>query len=234
MFRFLFVLTVLFFPALQTHAQQARPPVVIELFTSEVCSFCPPADQFLGELAGQDSIIALACHVTYFPGEDSSFAKEFCDRRQDRYIDNMQDVDTNYTPQMVINGYYDAIGYQPDKVSAAILKGRAEKIGRIILNPAGVNEFTMSLPALKAHQNLDLVLVSFRAPKTKTMTSGPNMGQRITYTNVVHSIHNIGAWDGSAQARSLTTASSSNIGGFAVLAQDRRTGKILAAGQVRI
>ncbi len=226
---FLLFCTILILPV-QAFAQQGQPPVVIELFTSEFCGFCPPADEFLGELASKDGIIALACHVDYFPGEESFLAKSFCERRQDRYIDYMSNVNTNYTPQMVLNGHHDAIGSQPDKVNAAILKSRGEKIGRIGLTLLQANEYRLSLPVLSAPKNLDLILVSFRAPKTLTMKRGSNIGQRVTYTNVMHSVHNIGPWDGSSQVRSLTTASSPNIGGFAVLAQDRRTGRIFAAG----
>ncbi len=222
---------------LPAFAQNVKPPVVIELFTSEVCGYCPPADEFLGELSEQEGIIALACHVDYFSSARTkmNFEKPFCAQRQSNYVSRNKNMTQKYTPQMIFNGGHEAIGTKPDKVGAAILKARGENIKRLVLSPKSASEYTLILPDLHQGQRpqIDLVLISFRKPQTVTMTSGPNMGQQVTYTNVVHSQHSLGSWDGRAGIRNITSSASPNIGGFAVLAQARGSGKIVAAGSVR-
>ena len=227
-FLFLFI-GLMTAPAIATE----KPPVVVELFTSEVCGFCPPADKFLGSLAGQSGIIALACHVDYFRVDGSHLPKSFCTDRQKKYIAGMTDVRANYTPQMVVNGHMDAIGYEADQVSAAILKGRSEQIERIALSPKGTNSYSVILPDLKRPTQTDLVLISYKKPQTVTLTRGPNLGQQVTYTNVVQSLHNIGSWDGRAALREIDTRATAGIGGFVLLAQDTLTGRILAVGEIK-
>ena len=101
----------------------AGEAVVVELFTSQGCSSCPPADRILGELAERDDVIALALHVDYWDylGWKDEFASPQYTKRQRAYA-RAAGERTIYTPQMVIGGQDHVIGSRPMKVSQAIQK----------------------------------------------------------------------------------------------------------------
>ena len=99
----------------------ADSPVVVELFTSQGCSSCPPADKMLHALAERDDVIALALHVDYWDyiGWKDVFAQAKFSKRQREYavVGGRRSV---YTPQMVVNGVTDVVGGKPMKLSEAI------------------------------------------------------------------------------------------------------------------
>jgi hypothetical protein len=106
-------------------------PVVVELFTSQGCSSCPPADRLLGELAQRDGVLPLSFHVTYWDrlGWPDTFGLEASTRRQNDYADWLR-LGTMYTPQMVIGGRIDVVGSSRGRVLEAIdLLGRQGEAG---------------------------------------------------------------------------------------------------------
>lgn len=213
-------------------AADAPPPVVLELFTSQGCSFCPPADALMGQMIQQQSIIGLSCHVDYFGVRQNSLGKSFCTKRQIDY-NRLIGTGPRYTPQLVINGHMDMIGYEAGKVSAAILKARAEKVKSISLASTGAGSYTFSLPAVgTGNDPLTLWLAIYDAPKSMAMTEGNNFGKKITYYNAVSTLQDLGTWDGKPVARALTPALQTGSAGFAVIAQNTRTGHIVAAGSI--
>ena len=96
-------------------------PTVVELFTSQGCHSCPPADAYLGVLSGRDDIIALAHHVDYwnYIGWKDPFSSPQATERQHSYARAMRKRSV-YTPQMVIDGRYDAVGSRRSQVDRAI------------------------------------------------------------------------------------------------------------------
>lgn len=207
-------------------------PVVLELFTSQGCAFCPPADELLGQLAKQQSVIALACHVDYFGIRKESLGKAFCTSRQNTY-NRLIGTGPRYTPQLVVNGHMDMIGYEAGKVSAAIMKARSEKILNIAITPSNGDAYSFSLPAMNiGAEPISLWMAVYDAPKSMAMTEGNNFGKKVTYYNVVSKITDIGAWDGNAMSRNLYSGMNASSNGFAIIAQNTRTGKIIAAGSV--
>ncbi len=234
MIRILIVLLlVCLFPA-QVFAQDAKvpPPVVLELFTSQGCAFCPPADQLMGQMVQQQSIIGLSCHVDYFGVRSNDLGKSFCTKRQGDY-NRLIGAGPRYTPQLVINGHMDMIGYETGKVSAGILKARSEKVISIALKPVGDNTYSFSLPDIKKNGDpIALWMAVYDAPKSISITEGNNLGKKITYYNVVERIDDLGEWDGKAMARTVDAAFSPENNGIAVIAQNTRTGHIIAAGSI--
>lgn len=209
------------------------PPVVLELFTSQGCAFCPPADELMGQMIQQQSIIGLSCHVDYFGVRKNSLGKGFCTRRQSDY-NRLIGTGPRYTPQLVVNGHMDMIGYEAGKISAAILKARAEKISPIGIEPAGPEAYSVSLPFRSIGGDpVVLWLAVFDAPRSIAMTEGNNFGKTVTYYNVVSRLEDMGPWDGSAMARSVPVPSDPGSAGIAILAQNTRTGHIVAAGSIR-
>ena len=97
-------------------------PVVLEMFTSQSCSSCPPADRVLSQLEAQnDNIIALSCHVTYWNHLHwkDTLSKEFCSTRQRDYVRTLRSRGP-YTPQIMINGKHTMVGSQGGKIVRAI------------------------------------------------------------------------------------------------------------------
>lgn len=231
------------------HAQNAAPPlvtaqvvpreapaipapVVLELFTSQGCAFCPPADELMGQMIQQQSIIGLSCHVDYFTVRKNNLGKSFCTKRQSFY-NRVIATGPRYTPQLVVNGHLDMIGYETGKVSAAILKARAEKVKPIVFTGTGGQTYAFTLPEVKTGGDpVALWLALYDAPKSMAITEGGNLGKNVTYYNVVSEMRDLGQWDGKPEARAVEAAASQSGGGFAVIAQNARTGHILAAGSV--
>ncbi len=209
----------------------APSPVLLELFTSQGCAFCPPADELMGRMIQQQGIIGLSCHVDYFGVRQNSLGKSFCTRRQSDY--NRQiGKGPRYTPQLVVNGQAEVIGYETGKVSAAIMKARAAKTLSIPVTAAGADAYSFSLPDVNAGADpLSLWMVVYDAPKTMAIMEGNNFGRKMTYYNVVSQLNDLGAWDGKAVARAVRVSFEADNAGIAIFAQNMRTGKIIAVGK---
>jgi hypothetical protein len=123
-------------------------PVVVELFSAKSCVFCPQADRLFAELASQPGVIGLACHVDYLKDGDA-LAQDFCMGRQNWYMDRLH-AGPNYTPQLIVNGTKDAVGYKTDVVTALVHQKRADAIGQIAIRPLAADQantqFAVTLP----------------------------------------------------------------------------------------
>lgn len=238
MTRFFFIAVILLLPLPRAHAQTQEdaavpPPVVLELFTSQSCGFCPPADALIGQMAQQQSIIALSCHVDYFSVSQNSLGKSFCTRRQIGY-NRIIGTGPRYTPQLIVNGHLDMIGYQTGKVSAAILKARGEKVLPVSVQDNGEGQYSFALPAKDIkNEDVRLWMAIYDAPKTLSLTEGSNFGKKLTYYNVVSDIKDLGAWDGRALTQSLQAKLTDQNAGLVVIAQNVKTGNIIAAGDFK-
>lgn len=208
------------------------PPVVLELFSSQGCAFCPPADQLMGQMIQQKSVIGLSCHVDYFGVRQNSLGKSFCTQRQINY-NRLIGAGPRYTPELVVNGHMDMIGYETGKVSAAILKARAEKMKTVQLTSTGGNGYTFSLPAINVGNDpVHVWMAVYDAPHSIAITEGSNFGKKITYYNVVSKIDDLGVWDGKAKTQPVDAGFKPENNGLAVVVQNIRTGHILAAGSI--
>lgn len=118
----------------ETFEVKAKTPVVIELFTSQGCSSCPAADKFFEQLAGQDNVIALSCHVSYWNlgSWTDTLSQDFCDIRQHGLasLDNPPKI---YTPQMIMNGMNPFIGSRPEEIRSAISAARNQEVQPIAI-----------------------------------------------------------------------------------------------------
>ncbi len=102
-------------------AQEATPVTVLELFTSQGCSSCPPADALLNELSKRDGVLALTMPVNYWDylGWKDTLAAEQFTKRQRSYAEFRGDHEI-YTPQLIVNGLAQVVGSREDAVDAAI------------------------------------------------------------------------------------------------------------------
>ena len=203
-------------------------PVVIELFSSENCPACPPADAYLGELAKSDGLIAISCHVDYFGKGQGNLGKSICTDRQTRYIEQMGRK-SHFTPQMMINGHMSEIGYEQANVAAAVTKARSERVEKISIEAKAKNVFSFSVPQMSVNGDVEIWVAVFQQPKTLSQR-----GRNVTYSNVLKDYQSLGVWHGEKLTNVITPKLNNESAGFTVVAQEVESGKIIAAGQHRI
>ncbi len=178
-------------------ARAATPPVLVELFTSQGCSSCPPADKLAGKLAQRDDVIVTSLNVDYWDylGWRDTLAKPEYTQRQYDYARARGDGQV-YTPQMVVNGSLHAVGSNVAAVSSAIEKARALS-SRIPLNiVVGTDEVSISIAANSELGGGDVWLMAIKAKVPVEIKRGENSGSEVIYHNVVHKLSPAGMWKG--------------------------------------
>jgi hypothetical protein len=174
--------------------------VVLELFTSQGCSSCPPADALLGKLGAGQGVIALAWHVDYWNSVfwRDPYASAFATRRQRRYADRLGDE--VYTPAMVVNGSRMVVGSD----SAAILK--AISTADIFTVRLALKDGAVEIGA--AGEPVSALLVIYDPEETTQVGGGENGGRRLTEYYVVREATVLGSWDGTPQRLMLPAVAS--------------------------
>lgn len=172
-------------------------PVLVELFTSQGCSSCPPADAFMRQLAVRDDVIALALHVDYWDYIfDDTFGKAAHTDRQYGYAE-AAGRRMVYTPQMIIDGREDVVGNRPRDVNALIERHRATpRTVALTLRREG-DKIDISARALVAGQGPLVVEMARFIPQQDVMIDhGENAGHTYRYVNIVTDMQRLGRWDG--------------------------------------
>lgn len=228
-------------------AMQAEPLVVVELFTSQGCSSCPPADVFLSELARRQGVLALSLHVDYwnYMGWKDRFAMPDATLRQRAYNHRMGQRYV-YTPQMVIDGADQVEGAARAEIEAMLVEAR-KGIGRklpIRVSRGAINEVRVMLPAdkavmekkaaMQAKKAATLWLVAYDDEHTTEVTKGENRGRTVLNRNVVRSIKPVGHWEGKQVEVTVNLAEEIAAGykNCAVMLQAGEGGRILAAARL--
>jgi len=185
----------------------AEPRAVVELFTSQGCSSCPPADKLAGELANDPSLIVISLPVDYWDylGWKDTLAVPGHTKRQRAYAKTRGDREV-YTPQVVVNGTMHVLGSDQYAIEKAIRKTR--KDASVLALPVTVsvanNQISVNVPAAKdgaAQGEVWLCPVTKNVPVT--VNRGENTGQTITYHNVVRKWVKLGEWTGVARTFTL-------------------------------
>lgn len=209
---------------------------VIELFTSEGCWSCPPAEAKLKEVADDPGVLALAYHVDYWDyiGWEDPYADPAFTQRQRRYAQHLRSR-TVYTPQMVFQGAFHAPGSRPGEMRREL--GRIDQMERIAVGLARPRrrELVISLPAHENAPSATVLMVTYDRERTTDVLRGENAGKTLSHRNVVRSLEEIGTWRG--EATELTVAVPEERArpdmGCAVLVQ-ADNGRILGAAAVDI
>ena len=211
-------------------------PVVVELFTSEGCSSCPPADALLGELASRHDILPLAFHVNYWDyiGWKDPFASRASTERQYSY-GHALGLKMVYTPQMVIGGSHDAVGSDEGAVKQAIDADVNRPKLKISVWRDGHGGYHVSIPAGDAAGPATVWLALYDHAHKTPVTRGENAGTTLTEFNIVREWREIGHWDGKPTEIALNlTPESDEYDACAVLVQENGFGPIRGAASFRM
>jgi hypothetical protein len=223
-------LVALIFASLPALATAAPVPAVIELFTSQGCSSCPPADQLLGELAQRQDVIALAYHVDYWDnlGWRDRFSLGDATSRQRAYARALA-LSSVYTPQMVVDGTRDVVGSDRGQVMAA-LSGRRDGIVPAVA--AAGNQLTISLAAQEKPLNASVILVGYAREAQTKVARGENAGRSLREFGIVREIRDLGRWDGAERQFKVDLAGlPGDCSDVAVLLQQGPTGRMVGAAK---
>jgi hypothetical protein len=176
----------------------AERPVVVELFTSQGCSSCPPADAYLRELTkDRRDVLALAFHVTYWDrlGWKDPFSLPAATQRQDAY--GRRFGDGSYTPEIVVDGAASMVGSDRRDVGSAIENARRN--GRTAAAvTVSKNGEQVSIQVGAGNGSGKILLIGFDHEHTTAVGRGENSGRSLTEANVVRSIRSVGQWSGAA------------------------------------
>jgi hypothetical protein len=215
-------------------AAESGPPVVVELFTSQGCSSCPPADALLRELAERPDVVALSLHVDYWDylGWRDVFARPAFSARQMAYRD-AAGARSVYTPQIIVDGVASVVGSRAEEVRAAIeaALARPERARIALRRGDGQVEIRVSPASAETAPAGLLWFVTYRSPPPVRVERGENAGHALSYRNVVESWMKMGRWDGRAPAIFLAPAPP-DASGVAVILQDGPVGPVIAAAKL--
>ncbi|WP_299659826.1 thioredoxin family protein [uncultured Ruegeria sp.] len=218
---------------LTASAEAQENPVVVELFTSQGCSSCPPADLIMHELAKRDDVIGLALHVDYWDyiGWKDEYADPDHTGRQRAYAREGGRT-MIYTPQMVVNGQQDVVGAKSLELNQLIdahltAPPEAEVSATRVANEVAVNVVPVALPE---DETYELRIVQYSPMRHASIRRGELAGHELDYANVVENWQVAGHWDGQTP-QNFTATLSSDLPAV-VLIQRAGHGPIVAAARV--
>jgi hypothetical protein len=180
----------------------AEPPrAVVELFTSQGCSSCPPADELLVEFSQQPDIVALSLPVNYWDylGWKDTLAHVAFTERQKAYAHSRSDRQV-FTPQMIVNGKKSSIGSDRSQVEKAIqytTKGRKTLPVNVVVNEQNDTvTITVEETPDTTQREAEIWILPVLKSQTVPIERGENRGKTITYANVVRGLNRVGEWRG--------------------------------------
>jgi hypothetical protein len=242
---FVFVVTAL----AQTPPQTVPGPVVVELFTSEGCSSCPPADELLAQIESGRvrwpnpvEVIALGEHVDYWDSpewHDRFSSPLFSSRQQDYGIAfHAKDV---FTPQVVVNGQAQCIGSELSCIQHAVMEAARAPQAAVAIRAGSGDVVSVSVQQLPANtRSADVLLGIAESGMGTNILGGENRGRRAVHTAVVRSLTQLSRLDAKKTAYNAQVRLNLNRQWdrrnikLVVLVQDRATRRILGAAAARL
>lgn len=208
--------------------------VVVELYTSEGCSSCPPADNILTQLSEYDDVLALALHVDYWDylGWKDEFAMAKFTNRQEKYNSVLTSRYRLVTPQMVFHGQFQIAGAKPKKIKKTLekLHKQADRISLDIEKKGAFYHVSIN-PRGEAIAKADIFIVHYTPLQVSKIKAGENRGKTLTHTNIVTSWERIGQWHGQSGFVIKQPLQSTNSS--AIIVQISGNGPILAARKLK-
>ena len=202
-------------------------PVVVELFTSQGCSSCPPADRLLAELAQRKDIVALGFHITYWDGAAwrDPFSRQASTDRQLAY-DRRLTGGQIYTPQMIVEGTADMVGSDRGAVMAALDRAKPEAVAPVSF---AADRRSVAIGEGTAAAGAKVLLARYALKRTTPVAGGENASRTAIDTNAVEALTTLGGWGGKPASFPIEPPADGE--GLAVLVQ-APDGKMLGAGSI--
>ena len=213
-------------------------PIVAELFTSQSCSSCPPAEKLFSELTERDDVIVLEWHVDYWDrlvhGRSGAWKDPFSDaaytKRQRDYNRALRGTGAVYTPQAVINGVRETVGSRRGDVEDLLLPARHAMAAVSVTEDENTLRLDISDYVSPLKREADIVKLTLLPDQTTSISRGENRGVILSSKNVVLDAEKIGSYNGNAITLEIDPPSRQN--GCAIIVQERngaRLGPIIAA-----
>jgi len=197
----------------------AEPRAIIELFTSQGCSSCPPADKLAGELAQDPSLIVMSLPIDYWDylGWKDTLALAGHTNRQRAYSKARGDREV-YTPQVVVNGVAHVLGSDKSAIESAITKTRKQPgmLSLPVTMAVAGDQVSITVPAAKDATKGEIWLCPITKMVDVTIGRGENSGNTVTYHNVVRRWIKLGDWTGAARTFKVPLSDVTAAGGDAV------------------
>jgi hypothetical protein len=213
-------------------ADAGRPRAVVELFTSQGCSSCPPADALLAELARDEQVVALSLPVQLWDhlGWRDTLGTPENTARQQAYALGRRDRQV-YTPQAVINGVAHVVGSSREAIEGKASRDAGLPVDIDCVEDGGRLSIRIAAwPAGGAAPPASILVLHYDREHVVDIPAGENGGRRVSYRNVVRRLEPLGAWNGAE--RTLSIAAPAPGRGLALLVQadaDGHPGRVLGA-----
>lgn len=227
-------------PGLPPSALAGDRPVLVELFTSQGCSSCPPADGFMNELTKQPGVVALTMPVDIWDylGWKDTFAKREFSLRQQAYAPGLPSRSV-FTPQMVVGGIADVVGSRREEASGLIAaQANGDVPGAAVTVTLNGETAIIDIPENPALKDANATVWVARVLSSSEVNigDGENRGKVIVYSNIVRDLDAAGLWHG--EALKLEVPARKNMGEtydrLAVFVQQGETGPVLGAALIDI
>jgi hypothetical protein len=214
--------------------------IVAELFTSQSCSSCPPAQAFLGDLAKRTDVIALEMHVDYWDHYKPILNTNWKDplsspvwtQRQAEYDKLLMGGDNVYTPQMIVDGKLQEAGNRRGAVNTLIEQAKSLRTGKFKVSPriSPEGKAVVTIEGPGQSKAVRVVLALLQKEVATEIRAGENKGDSQLSHNVVKEMLVIGTWDGGKQSYQVNVPAPKGNDSCAVLLQDPETMHVLAGG----
>jgi hypothetical protein len=218
----------------------AKRPVVVELYTSQGCSSCPPADAILARLADRKDVIALSLPITYWDmlGWKDTLASDTNTRRQKAYAQVMGRGGV-YTPQMIVDGVDDVVGSREAAVDSVIETHESDPRGVSVAltgTPRELHVLVGQSSTGTSEHGGDATIWIFQvmAKATVAIHAGENEGRSMTYRNIVRDVRAAGVWKGQPVSLDLPRQEIMNDPHnlIAVIVQENGYGRVIGAAML--
>jgi hypothetical protein len=219
---------------LRAQTGSLQVPAVVELFTSQGCSSCPPADRVLGELSTMSNVIALAFHVDYWDslGWRDPYSLPDAVERQRRYVQGLN-LSSAFTPQAVINGESSVVGSDKARILSALANATDEAVPVSLEVSDGM--LSVSLPERQVRATYSVFVAAYLPQAATSVARGENSGRMLKEFNIVRQFRAIGNWRGHAAVfRAPLDSFPADASRVAVLVQREGQGSITGSAAISL